>query len=211
MRAIARLFTPPCHLDPIHGGGNYLCKEAREGRRRSNEPSTIGTRLGPGNDLCPFSTPISAGCLGEKKEGDRGGCVWGPRHLISFRVNAGNPGLLEGCSPSFKKDFVRKWIIPRASVVLGFSLFLSLFFGFIKRFILSTRESKSLIFFHSWEMRIFVVECWCSLVILSKDSIKFEMLVCRDDTWIIEFFLFSFFGEGRGGEIFIKGKWRDLY
>lgn len=105
----ARLsFTPPCHLDPIHGGGNYLCKEAREGRGRSNEPSTIGTRLGPGNDLCPFSTPISAGCLGEKKEGGRGGCVWGPRHLISFRVNAGNPGLLEGCSPSFKKDFVRK-------------------------------------------------------------------------------------------------------
>lgn len=28
--------------------------------------------------------------------------------LISFRVNAGNPGLLKGCSPSFKKDFVRK-------------------------------------------------------------------------------------------------------
>lgn len=31
-----------------------------------------------------------------------------PGPLISFRVNAGNPGLLEGCSPSFKKDFVRK-------------------------------------------------------------------------------------------------------
>lgn len=31
-----------------------------------------------------------------------------PGPLISFRVNAGNPGLLEGCSLSFKKDFVRK-------------------------------------------------------------------------------------------------------
>lgn len=49
----------------------------------------------------PFFDP-DFNCLGKK------GVCMGPGPLISFRVNAGNPGLLEGCSPSFKKDFVRE-------------------------------------------------------------------------------------------------------
>lgn len=83
MRAIAPLARlssapTPCHLDPIHGGGNYLCKEAGEGRR-SNEPSNDWNAIGSRKRyLGPFSTdPISAVFEKKRRRGGRG-CVWGP-------------------------------------------------------------------------------------------------------------------------------------
>lgn len=127
-------------------------------RREREEEATSHPRLErdwvPEAISRPFFDRPDFSCLWEKKEEGRKGMCMRPGPLISFRVNAGNPGLLEGCSPSFKKDFVRKWIIPPElpSCLDFLSLSLS-FFGFIKRFILSTRESKSLIFFfffHNW-------------------------------------------------------------
>lgn len=52
--------------------------------------------------------------------------------MISFHVNAGNPGLLGGHSPSFKRiSFGNELFQPPPSVVLGFYLFRLqfLFFG----------------------------------------------------------------------------------
>lgn len=85
MRAIAPLARlssapTPCHLDPIHGGGNYLCKEAGEGRR-SNEPSTIGTRLGPGSDISALFRPTRFQLSLRKKGGGEEGDVYEARSV----------------------------------------------------------------------------------------------------------------------------------
>lgn len=62
---------PPLLATMIPSTTEAITYAKRRERGRSNEPSTIGTRLSPGSDLCPFSTPISA--VLEKR-----GCVWGP-------------------------------------------------------------------------------------------------------------------------------------
>lgn len=85
MRAIAPLARlssapTPYHLDPIHGGGNYLCKEAGEGRR-SNEPSTIGTRLGPGSDISALFRPTRFQLSLRKKGGGEEGDVYEARSV----------------------------------------------------------------------------------------------------------------------------------
>lgn len=103
-----------------HGGGNYLCKEAKEKVTSRADASTV-ERTSERRPFEPGLSSLSSWTSKEKRGWEYG--LWGLL-VISFHVNAGNPGLLGGHSPSFKRiSFGNELFQPPPSVVLGFYLF----------------------------------------------------------------------------------------
>lgn len=103
-----------------HGGGNYLCKEVKEKVTSGADASTV-ERTSERRPFEPGLSSLSSWTSKEKRGWEYG--LWGLL-VISFHVNAGNPGLLGGHSPSFKRiSFGNELFQPPPSVVLGFYLF----------------------------------------------------------------------------------------